>query len=179
MWYLPHHPVTHPLKSAKVRVVYDCAAKYGGTSLNQQLLQGPDQTNQLVGVLSRFRQEPIGVVADIEAMFHQVLVEPKDCDALRFLWWPNGDLSRELEEYRMVKHLFGATSSPSIANFCLKKTAELHGEGFEEQTVETVKRNMYVDDMMKSTNTTEKAVVLVSQLQELLTYGGFPSDKVV
>ena len=64
-------------------------------------------------------------------------MEPKDCDALRFLWWPNGDLSRELEEYRMVKHLFGATSSPSIANFCLKKTAELHGEGFEEQTVET------------------------------------------
>ena len=70
VWYLPHHPVTHPLKPGKVRVVYDCAAKYGGTSLNQQLLQGPDQTNQLVGVLSRFRQEPIGVVADIEAMFH-------------------------------------------------------------------------------------------------------------
>jgi len=92
-WYLPHHPVTHPLKPGKVRVIYDCAAKYGGMSLNQQLLQGPDQTNQLVGVLSRFRQEPIGVVADIEAMFHQVLVEPKDCDALRFLWWPNGDLS--------------------------------------------------------------------------------------
>ena len=52
VWYLPHHPVTHPLKPGKVRVVYDCAAKYGGTSLNQQLLQGPDQTNQLVGVLS-------------------------------------------------------------------------------------------------------------------------------
>ena len=85
VWYLPHHPVTHPLKPGKVRVVYDCAAKYGGTSLNQQLLQGPDQTNQLVGVLSRFRQQPVGVVADIEAMFHQVLVEPKDCDALRFL----------------------------------------------------------------------------------------------
>ncbi|XP_068756283.1 uncharacterized protein [Montipora capricornis] len=127
VWYLPHHLLTHPLKLGKVRVVYDCAAKYGGTSLNQQLLQGPDQTNQLVGVLSRFRQEPIGVVADIEAMFHQVLVEPKDCDALRFLCWPNGDLSQELEEYRMVKHLFGATSSPSIANFCLKKTTELHG----------------------------------------------------
>ena len=128
VWYLPHHPVTHPLKPGKVRVVYDCAAKYGGTSLNQQLLQGPDQTNQLVRVLSRFRQEPIGVVADIEAMFHQVLVEPKDWDALRLLRWPNGDLFRELEEYRMVKHLFGATSSLSIANFCLKKTAELDGE---------------------------------------------------
>ena len=54
VWYLPDHPVTHPLKPDKVRVVYDCAAKYGGTSLNQQLLLRSDQTNQLVGVLSRF-----------------------------------------------------------------------------------------------------------------------------
>ena len=98
---------------------------------------------------------------------------------LDFCGGPMEHFSRELEEYRMLKHLFGATFSPSIANFCLKKTAELDGEGFEEQTVETVQRNMCVDDMMKSTNTTEKAVVLVSQLQELLTYGGFPSDKVV
>lgn len=164
VWYLPHHPVTHPLKPDKVRVVYDCAAKYGGTSLNQQLLQGPDQMNQLVGVLSRFRQETVAMVADIEGMFHQVLVEPKDCDVLRFLWWPNGDLSGEMEEYRMVKHLFAATSSPSIANFCLKKTAELIGKEFEAEAAETVKLNMYVDDMMKSKSTTEEAVVLVSQL---------------
>ena len=33
VWYLPHHPVTHPLKPDKVRVVHDCAAKYGGTSI--------------------------------------------------------------------------------------------------------------------------------------------------
>ena len=50
VWYVPHHPVVHPLKPDKVRVVYDCAATYKGTSLNQQLMSGPDQTNQLVGV---------------------------------------------------------------------------------------------------------------------------------
>ena len=177
VWYLPHRPVTHPLNPHKVRVVYDCVAKYGGTSLNQQLLPVPDQTNQLVGVLSRFRQESVGVIADIEGMFHQVLVEPKDCDVLRFLWWPNGDLSGEMEEYRMVKHLFGATSSPSIANFCLQKTAESHGREFEADTVETVKRNMYVDDLMKSKSTTEEAIVLVSQLRELLARGGFRLTK--
>ena len=51
IWYLPHHLVTHPLKPEKVGVVYDCATSYGRTSLNQQLLQGPDQTNHLTGVL--------------------------------------------------------------------------------------------------------------------------------
>lgn len=177
VWYLPHHPVTHPLKPDKVRVVYDCAARYGGTSLNQQLLQGPDQTNQLVGVLSRFRQESVGVVADVEGMFLQVLVEPKDCDALRFLWWPDGNLSGEMEEYRMVKHLFGATSSPSVANFCLRKTADSCGGELETEAAETVKRNMYVDDMMKSTSTNEKAIVLVAQLRELLSRGGFRLTK--
>ncbi|XP_022803018.1 uncharacterized protein LOC111340435 [Stylophora pistillata] len=175
--FLPHHPVTHPLKPDKVRVVYDCAAKFGQTYLNQQLLQSPDQTNQLVGVLSRFKQNPVGIVADIEAMFHQILVDPKDCDSLRFLCWPNGDLTKEMKEYRMVKYLFGATSSPSVANFCPRKTAQSYQEEFDKEVIETVDRNMYVDDMMKSTSTTGKAISLASQLRTLLEKGGFRLTK--
>lgn len=74
VWYLPHHPVTHPLKADRVRVVVDCAVKYQQTSLNHQLMQGPDLTNGLIGLLSRFRQEQDVVVADIEGMFMQVSV---------------------------------------------------------------------------------------------------------
>ena len=70
VWYLPHHPVFHPQNPGKVRVVFDCAAKFKGSSLNHQLLQGPDMTNVLVGVLIRFRKEAVAVVADIEGMFH-------------------------------------------------------------------------------------------------------------
>ena len=124
-WYLPHHPVTHRLKPNKVRIVFDCAAKFRDVFLNQQLLQGPDLTNSLLGVLMRFRQQPIAIVADIEAMFYQVSVEPKDCDAFRFLWWKNNDPQETPTEYRMSKHVFGATSSPS---FCLKKTASTYGK---------------------------------------------------
>lgn len=78
--------MTHPLKPGKVRVSFDCGAKYRGSPLNQQFLQGPDFTNLLVGVLIRFCQEPVAVAANIEAMFHQVYVDPEDCDTLRFLW---------------------------------------------------------------------------------------------
>ena len=42
----------------------------------------------------------------------------------------------------MVKHLFGATSSPSVANFCLRKTTELYRVELDAQAVETVKCNM-------------------------------------
>jgi hypothetical protein len=77
-----HHPVVHPQKAEKVRVVFDCAAKYGGTSLNDMLLQGPDLTNTLVGVLTRFRQESTAVMADIESMYYQVHVREEDSDYL-------------------------------------------------------------------------------------------------
>ncbi len=98
-----------------------------------KLLQGPDLTNSLVGVLIRFREEPIALVADVETMFYQVLVEPTDCDAFRLLWWESNDLNGEPVEYRMVKHVFGATSSPSCANFCLKKTASTFGGEFDKE----------------------------------------------
>ena len=94
-WFLPHHPVFHPKKPEKVRVVFDCAAKYRGVSLNDVLLTGPDMTNSLIGVLTRFRQERVAVMADIECMFYQVRVPPDDSDVLRFLWWPGNDLESQ------------------------------------------------------------------------------------
>ena len=91
-WYIPHHGVYHPHKKAKIRVVFDCSGRHLGESLNKNLLQGPDLTNKLVGVLTQFRQEKVAFIADIEQMFYQVKVRKEDQDFLRFLWWPNGDL---------------------------------------------------------------------------------------
>ena len=176
-WYLPHHPVVNPNKPNKVRVVFDCAARYNGVSLNSQLLQGPDLTNNLVGVLIRFREEPIAIMADIEGMFHQVRVSPKDCDALRFPWWPENDFNNDPEDYQMLVHLFGATSSPSCANFGLKQTADDNQEMFSEEAVRTLRRNFYVDDCLKSIKGETKAISLVSELRALLSKGGFRLTK--
>ncbi|KAL9986036.1 hypothetical protein ACROYT_G000097 [Oculina patagonica] len=74
-WFIPHHGVYHPHKPGKIRVVFDCSAKFKGKSLNDLLLKGPDLTNSLFGVLTRFRQERVAVMADIEAMFHQFSVD--------------------------------------------------------------------------------------------------------
>ncbi|KAK3741912.1 hypothetical protein QZH41_010034, partial [Actinostola sp. cb2023] len=72
VWYIPHQGVYHPKKPDKIRVVFDASAEFKGESLNRHLLQGPDLTNNLAGVLCRFRKEPIALMCDIEGMFHQI-----------------------------------------------------------------------------------------------------------
>lgn len=74
------------------RLVFDCTARPGITSLNFLLLPGPDLAKNLTGVLLRFRQEPIAFLANVEQMF-QVGVAPFYCHPLRFLWWQYGDFS--------------------------------------------------------------------------------------
>ena len=106
VYYIPHHGVYHQKKTGKIRVVFDCSAKFKGTSLNDNLLQGPNLTNTLIGVLCRFRQESIAFIGDIEAMFYQFRVNPDQRDFLRFLWWEDGDVSSEPKEYRMNVHLY-------------------------------------------------------------------------
>ncbi|CAC5425026.1 unnamed protein product [Mytilus coruscus] len=120
IWYLPHHPVTNEHKPGKVRVVFECAAKFKDISLKSRLLQSPDLMNSL------FR------------------VKDDDCDALRFLWWSNGNLKVQPKCYQMQVHLFGATSSPSCAAYALKKTAIDQGELFETEVASTVERNSEV-----------------------------------
>ncbi|MEL7343074.1 MAG: hypothetical protein AAGM67_21500, partial [Bacteroidota bacterium] len=116
-------------------------------------------------------------MSDIEAMFHQVKVREVDSNYLRFLWWPDGDLRIEPQDYQMTVHLFGATSSPSCANFALKKTALDNSSDFNQETVQTVLNNFYVDDCLKSVPTTTDAIQLSTEIRELLAMGGFRLTK--
>lgn len=149
VWHLPHYGVCHT-KKHKIRAVFDCEASYQGVTLNDQLLQGPNLTSALLGVITRFRQEEVAVMADVEAMFYQVKVPDEDSDLLRFLWWTSGDISQEMVEYKMVVHLFGATSSPSCASVAVRKCAEDSRDESNVQAVDTVLHNFYVDGCLKS-----------------------------
>jgi len=178
VWYISHHAVYHP-KKKKIRVVFDCAAEHQGHSLNKHLLQGPDLTNNLPGVLIRFRQEPIAFTCDIEGMFHQVRVNKEHRDLLRFLWWKDGDTSKEPEEYRMTVHLFGATSSPGCANFALKATANDHENEFGARAADFLRNDFYVDDGLKSVPSVQEAIELVNDSKGICSKGGFNLHKFV
>jgi hypothetical protein len=179
VWYLPHHPVVHPQKPVKPRIVFDCSTSFEGVSLNKQLLQGPDMTSKLVGVLLRFREDPIAFLADIEAMFCHVRVSLEHRNLLRFLWFEDGDYDKPTEEYQMLIHLFGATSSPSCAGFCVRNVAEEFKEEFSPETIETLHNNFYVDDCLKSVSNTQAAMHLIQELCEMLSRRSFRLTKFI
>ena len=112
VWYLPHFGVYHPKKPNQIRVVFNSSCEFRGASLNKELLAGPDMMNSLLGVLMRFRQESVGVMCDVEQMFHSFHVDTDHRDYLRFLWFKDNDPSQEVIDYRMTVHLFGNSPSP-------------------------------------------------------------------
>ena len=123
LWYLPHHGVYHHAKPNKTHFRFDYSAEYAGRSIKKELLIGPDLTNQIIGILIRFRQGKVAFVADIEKMFFQVLVSKEHRSLFHFSWWQDGNLSKKLIDHEMCVHVFGGTSSPSCSNYVLKRTS--------------------------------------------------------
>ena len=86
-WYLPHFPIVKLEKSTtKVRIIFDCAAKHEGVSLNDAINAGPKLQAELFDVLISFRRNPVGIACDIKEMFLQIEIEEKDRPYFRILW---------------------------------------------------------------------------------------------
>lgn len=177
VWYIPHHGVYHPKKPDKLRVVFDCSVSFQGHCLNSFLLQGPDLTNKLVGVLCRFRKENVAIMCDIEQMFYQFTVKTQHRDFLRFLWWNDRNFTEPPEDYRMKVHLFGATSSPGCANFGLKRLASDHEKEFGSEVTKFIHRDFYVDDGLKSLPSVQEAISLIEKTRDLCSKGGLRLHK--
>ena len=77
----------------------------------------------------------------------------------------------------MRNHVFGAKSSPCSAAFALPMTATDNLSGTVDETIQTVLRNVDVDDIFRSCESVEKTINLVSQLCELLKGGDFHVTK--
>ena len=175
-WYIPHFGVYHPQKK-KVRVVYDCAAKINNISLNDVLYQGPDLTNSLLLVLMRFRLGEYAYTADIAKMFYQVRVPENDRRFLQFYWWSDGDTSRKPEVYHMNVHLFGASSSPSVATYALRRTALDRQDQYPETIINGMCNNFYVDDHLKASNSEKELLNDALMTRRLCAEGGFWLEK--
>ncbi|XP_015761749.1 PREDICTED: uncharacterized protein LOC107340863 [Acropora digitifera] len=77
----------------------------------------------------------------------------------------------------MLVHLFGVISSPASANFALRRTATDNKHCYPGAVINTVERNFYVDDCLKSLSSEAAAIAHVHDLQTLLSGGGFKLTK--
>ena len=173
-WYLPHHPVKHPHKPGKVRRVCNAASKLKGVSLNDKFLSGSDLLRFLVGKVFRFREHEIAMTADIESMFLQVAVPKEESNCLRFLWRDKPSGRFRICEY--TRHVFGAKSSPTCANYGSQQSGRDNEVEFPEASF-TIDRNFYMDDLVKSVNTPQQAIECYGQSVETLKRSGFTLKK--
>ncbi|XP_074645890.1 uncharacterized protein LOC141902149 [Tubulanus polymorphus] len=164
VWYIPHHGVYHARKK-KIRVVFDCTARFNGVSLNEVLLPGPDLTSNLLGVLLRFRMENVAIMGDVEKMFYQVQVPEKDRDCLRFYWWPDGNLDSKPQIFRMTVHL--------CSNIALRQTALDFADECESDVLDAVTRCFYVDDCLRSEESVSDGIRLIRGIASICAKGGF------
>lgn len=170
VWYLPLFGVIHPKKPTKVRMVFDAAAKVKNVSLNSALLQGPDLYTSLIDILRRFRERLFTGGGDIAEMFHQVNIIDEDRHFQRFLFRDNK--TKEPEVYRMEVMTFGATCSPSSAQFIKNKNAS-EFIGTHPRAVNAIIDSHYVDDLMECEHTEKEMIQLLEDVKMIHAEGGF------
>lgn len=78
--YLPHHPVVKEGSvTTRVRVVFNASAPTSnGTSLNDHMLTGPKLQNDIAKIVLCWRSDEFVYCADVEKMYRQILVDPRD-----------------------------------------------------------------------------------------------------
>ena len=90
---------------------------------------------------------------DIEQMFHQISVSPKERDALRFLWREKSN--EVVSDYKMNVPLFGKSDSPCVANFALKKAGADKKDIILPSVVTSIDQDFSMDDFLRSDNSEE------------------------
>ena len=65
----------------------------------------------------------------------------------------------------MTAHLFSAVSSPACANYALQHMADDNKDNYGTKVANTLRRNFYVDDVLKSASTEDKTIELATDVK--------------
>lgn len=166
VWYLPMSlHVNQNKQPIKYRNVYDASARYKGTSLNENLLMGPNLLVNILAPLMRMRMYKYAFTADVKSMFHQVMISEEDQQCQRVMW--RYDHSQPLQVYIQQVMLFGPKCSPFASQIVKNETADRWSQKYPNAT-KALKEYTYMDDLLYSEPTLESAVEIASQCIEIL-----------
>jgi hypothetical protein len=170
MWFLPHFSVVKDSKTTPVRVVYDGKARYQGVSLNDYLVKGENMNSNLFEVALRFRENEIGVIADISKMFQAIKLRPEDARFHRFVFRENP--THPIQAYELTTVTFGDKPSPTAAIVTLRHVVAENAPD-NDQLKRVVTEQFYMDDLNESVLDVKEAHDLKTTLTETLAKGNF------
>lgn len=176
-YYMPHHAILRPSSSTtKLRVVFDASAKMSpsSVSLNEALQVGGNVQNDLFSILLAFRKHPVAFTADLSKMYRQIRVAPPDTRFQRIFW--RADPSEFIRVLELTTVTYGTASAPFLATRCLIQLCDDEGENFP-LAAKILREACYVDDILSGANSIDEAIDCLTQLQGLLSHGGFPVHK--
>ena len=106
-------------------------------------------------------------MADIEKAFHKLGLQKSQRDVTRFLWLKDSTVSSvdkdNIQEYRFCRVPFGVISSP----FLLGATIDSHLESYNTVLTDSLKRDIYVDNLITGTETTKDAVQMYHSIKQI------------
>nr|XP_054771582.1 uncharacterized protein LOC129279496 [Lytechinus pictus] len=174
MWFLPHFAVKKDSKSTPVRVVYDAKARFQGHSLNRYLVKGDNINNDIFDVALRFRENEVGVIADISKMFQAIKIRPDDARFHRFLFREKP--TEPIEVYELTTVTLWDKPSPTAAIVTLRHVVEEHAPD-DEQLRKVITDQFYMDDLNESVANVQEALDLKVKLTETLRKSKFAIRK--
>ena len=80
---------------------------------------------------------------------------------MRYLWWENNNLEGDLVGYEVCVHALDGTSSSGCCNYVIRKTAVHNTFDFNVGVAETLLKNFYVVDLLKSVESEDSAIQLI------------------
>lgn len=172
VYYIPHHGV---VSSGRFRVVFDASCKTNkNMSLNEIQLIGEKLQRDLHEITMRFRRFPIAISADIQKMYRQVKILPKQWNLQRIFW--RKDPGDPIGEYCITRVIYGMASAPHCAVRAMVEGANMLSTEYPE-AVYAIKNDFYVDDGLTGAKTIPDAIKLAKEMQFVLQKSGFPLCK--
>ena len=168
--WIPHRPVikSESNTTTKIRPVFNCSLKTNkAPSLNEAAYAGINLMKDIVKLSIYFRSNKYTMLSDIKQAFLQIRLA-KEADKNRFCFFMLvGD---RLVTYRYKTIIFGFNASPFILNYVLKHHAEKYAE---DAFSKILKENLYVDNMLVTSNNLDFLKDVYRETQNRLEEGGF------
>ena len=174
VFYMPHKPVVREsATTTKVRMVFDASAKPHplANSVNECMHTGPP-LQPLLWDMVRVRMSTHLLLADLQKAFLQIAIKEEDRDAFRFLF----NVNDKEEHLRFARIPFGAEASPFMLGATLQHHFNQQPPELED-TVQALKENTYVDNLMKTGSEVEELTRFKQEATEVLESASFPVHK--